>query len=91
MTTATPAYGFAARRPLSLLVLAAAIAAGLTIALWLLPLGLLAYLAVVFVSARAPKLLALSQRHAGRGRTEPSADADRCASARTCDRSLHAV
>jgi chromosome segregation ATPase len=64
MTNATPAYGFAARRPLALLVLVAAIAAGLTIALWLLPLGLLAYLAVVFLSARDPELLELSQRPA---------------------------
>src|SRR5215211_4879328 len=64
MTNPAPAYGFAARRPLALLVLATAIAAGLTLALWLLPLGLLAYLAVVFVSARAPELLALSARPA---------------------------
>src|SRR6266508_3451933 len=64
MTNAAPAYGFAARRPLALLVLAIAIAAGLTIALWLLPLGLLAYLAVVFASARAPELLAQAQRPA---------------------------
>ena len=64
MTNAAPAYGFAARRPLALLVLAITIAAGLTIALWLLPLGLLAYLAVVFTSARAPELLALAARPA---------------------------
>jgi chromosome segregation ATPase len=64
MTIVTPAYGYAARRPLALLVLVVAVAAGLTIALWLLPLGLLAYLAVVFLSARDPALLALSQRPA---------------------------
>lgn len=64
MLNAAPAYGFAARRPLALLVLAIAIAAGLTLALWLLPLGLLAYLAVVVTSARAPELLMLSQRPA---------------------------
>jgi chromosome segregation ATPase len=64
MTNVSPAYGFAARRPLALLVLAVAVVAGLTIALWLLPLGLLAYLAVVFFSARDPDLLALSQRPA---------------------------
>jgi len=64
MLNAAPAYGFAARRPLALLVLAIAIAAGLTLALWLLPLGLLAYLAVVVASARAPELLMLSQRPA---------------------------
>jgi hypothetical protein len=61
MTTA-PAYNFAARRPLALLVLVLAIVAGLTIALWLLPLGLLAYLAVVYLSARAPELQALAAR-----------------------------
>jgi DNA repair exonuclease SbcCD ATPase subunit len=64
MISAAPAYGFAARRPLALLVLAIALTAGLTIALWLLPLGLLAYLGVVFVSARAPELLALAARPA---------------------------
>src|SRR5690349_8604311 len=64
MTIVTPAYGFAARRPLALLVLVIAIVAGLTIALWLLPLGLLAYLAVVFLSARDPDLQALAQRPA---------------------------
>jgi chromosome segregation ATPase len=64
MINAAPPYSFAARRPLALLVLVIAIAAGLTIALWLLPLGLLAYIAIVLVSARAPELLALSQRPA---------------------------
>jgi hypothetical protein len=64
MPTVAPAYSYAARRPLALLVLAIAVAAGLTIALWLLPLGLLAYIGVVFFSARAPELLALSQRPA---------------------------
>jgi len=64
MSTVIPAYAFAARRPLALLVLVIAVVAGLTIALWLLPLGLLAYLGVVFFSARAPELLALSQRPA---------------------------
>jgi chromosome segregation ATPase len=64
MISAPPAYGFAARRPLALLVLVVAIAAGLTIALWLLPLGLLAYLGTVFLAARDPELQALSQRPA---------------------------
>jgi hypothetical protein len=62
MINTPPAYGFAARQPLALLVLVAAIAAGLAVALWLLPLGLLAYAAIVFLSARDPDLLALSQR-----------------------------
>jgi hypothetical protein len=57
-----PAYGFAARRPLALLVLVVAVVAGLTIALWLLPLGLLAYGAIVFLTARDPQLVALAQR-----------------------------
>jgi DNA repair exonuclease SbcCD ATPase subunit len=61
MTTSLP-YGFAARRPLALLVLVVAIVAGLVVAIWLLPLGLLAYALIVFLSARDPELLALSQR-----------------------------
>ena len=62
MINSSPAYSFAARRPLALLVLLVAIVAGLTVALWLLPLGLLAYGLVVFLSARDPELQALSQR-----------------------------
>ena len=62
MTNPTPAYGYAARQPLALLVLVVAIAAGLTVALWLLPLGLCAYAVVVFLSARDPVLVALAQR-----------------------------
>ena len=55
-------YAFAARRPIALLVLAAALAAGLTVALWLLPLGLLAYAAIVYLLARDPDLAALAAR-----------------------------
>lgn len=55
-------YLFAARRPIALLVLAAALAAGLTVALWLLPLGLLAYAAIVYLLARDPDLAALAAR-----------------------------
>src|SRR6266545_3835935 len=62
MVKVTPAYGFAARRPLALLVLLVAIAAGLTIALWLLPLGLLAYGAVVFLLSHDTEVVALAQR-----------------------------
>lgn len=62
MTNPAPAYGFAARQPLALVVLVIAIAAGLTIALWLLPVGLLAYAAIVFLSARDSELIAFSQR-----------------------------
>lgn len=55
-------YLFAARRPIALLVLLAALAAGLTVALWLLPLGLLAYAAIVYLLARDPDLAALAAR-----------------------------
>lgn len=62
MVSPTPAYAYAARQPLALLVVLVAVAAGLTIALWLLPLGLVAYAAMVFLAARDPQLIALSQR-----------------------------
>lgn len=62
MTNSSPAYAFAARRPLALLVLLVAIAAGLTVALWLLPLGLAAYAALVYLLGRDPALVTLSQR-----------------------------
>jgi DNA repair exonuclease SbcCD ATPase subunit len=62
MTNPAPVYGFAARQPLALLVLVVAIAAGLTVAIWLLPLGLLAYAAMVFLTARDPELIMLAQR-----------------------------
>ncbi|HNP69647.1 MAG TPA: hypothetical protein PLO33_00645 [Kouleothrix sp.] len=64
MGNTVPAYGVAARRPLALLVLLVALAAGATLALWLLPLGLLAYAAIVFLLARDPDVLALAQRPA---------------------------
>jgi hypothetical protein len=62
MINSSPAYGLAARQPLALLVLLAAIAAGLGVALWLLPLGLLAYVLMVFLAARDAELIELSQR-----------------------------
>jgi cell division septum initiation protein DivIVA len=52
----TPKYGLAARQPLALVVLVVAVAAGLTVTLWLLPLGLLAYAAMVYFGARDPQL-----------------------------------
>lgn len=64
MITSPPAYGFAARRPLALLVLAVAIVAGLVVAIWLLPLGLLAYALMVFLLARDPELQDLARRPA---------------------------
>jgi chromosome segregation ATPase len=62
MITSPPAYSLAARQPLALLVLVAAVGAGLTIALWLLPLGLLAYAIMIFLAARDPELQAQAQR-----------------------------
>lgn len=62
MTNPSPAYRLAASRPLALIVLVLALAAGLTVALWLLPLGLLAYAAMVFLAAHDPELMALAQR-----------------------------
>ena len=62
MGTSTPAYALAARQPLALLVLLAALAAGLTVALWLLPLGLVAYGAVVWLRAHDLTLVAQAQR-----------------------------
>lgn len=49
-------YIFAARRPFPLLVLLCAIVCGLMVAIWLLPVGLLAYGAMVYVLARDPFL-----------------------------------
>lgn len=42
-------------KPLNLLILLVAVAAGLTIALWLLPVGVLAYGALVVLTLRMPK------------------------------------
>lgn len=58
----TNPYLYAARRPLALLVLLVAVAAGLLLALWLLPVGLAAYAAMVALAARDPALQAASQR-----------------------------
>ncbi len=51
-----PAYGLAARQPLALIVVVIAIIAGITIAIWLLPLGLLVYAAMVYLGAQDPTL-----------------------------------
>ncbi len=65
-------YAYAARRPLALVVLALAIVGGLTVYLWLLPLGLLAYGAMVALGGREPEAL-LASRRAPRPRlTSPS-------------------
>ncbi|GAB4207217.1 MAG: hypothetical protein OHK0022_35180 [Roseiflexaceae bacterium] len=58
----TPAYGHAARQPHALAVLVVAVLAGLTVALWLLPLGLLVYGATVYLAARDPDLIVESRR-----------------------------
>lgn len=64
MTNASPAYGRAARQPLALLVLGVALAAGITVALWLLPLGIVVYALLIFLGARDPQLIAEAQRPA---------------------------
>lgn len=56
------AYAFTARQPLALMVLLAAIAGGLILYWWLLPLGLLAYGAMVLIGGRSPVVVAASQR-----------------------------
>jgi chromosome segregation ATPase len=55
-------YAYAARRPLPILVLVAAVAGGLLVFWWLFPLGLLAYGLMVFLSGRDPQVAAASQR-----------------------------
>jgi predicted transcriptional regulator len=55
-------YAYAARRPLAILVLLAAIAGGLLLFWWLFPLGLLAYGLMVFLVGRDPATAAASQR-----------------------------
>lgn len=55
-------YLYAARHPLAITVLVLAIIGGLFIYLWLLPLGLLAYGAMIVTGARDPELIASSQR-----------------------------
>lgn len=56
MSESSLPYGLAARQPHALAVLAFAVLGGLTVALWLLPLGLLVYGAVVALAARDPAL-----------------------------------
>ncbi|MGQ9548365.1 MAG: hypothetical protein ACUVSY_07300 [Roseiflexus sp.] len=52
----------AARQPLAIIVLVVAIIAGLTVTLWLLPLGLLAYVLMVFFGMRDPVLIDAARR-----------------------------
>ncbi|HMQ30359.1 MAG TPA: hypothetical protein PKD53_06495 [Chloroflexaceae bacterium] len=55
-------YAYAARRPLALAVLVLAVMCGLAVYLWLLPLGLLAYGAMIALDGRDPAALAASRR-----------------------------
>jgi chromosome segregation ATPase len=55
-------YLYAARRPLAILVLLFALLGGALIYWWLLPLGLIAYGAMVLLGGRDPLLAAASQR-----------------------------
>lgn len=52
----SPSYGLAARQPLALVVLVVAVVSGLVVALWLLPLGVLAYALMVYFGAQDPAL-----------------------------------
>jgi hypothetical protein len=65
-------YLLAMRRPLNLLVLLAALLAGLTVGLWLLPLGLLAYAAAVALAARDPELMREAARLRSRRLSSPT-------------------
>ncbi len=63
----------AARQPLALMVLVAAVFTGLTVTIWMLPVGLLAYATAVFLAARDPSLAVSAQRSAAFARlTSPT-------------------
>ncbi|MGQ9927544.1 MAG: hypothetical protein ACUVS4_11820 [Chloroflexaceae bacterium] len=55
-------YAYTARQPLALMVLLAAIVSGPILYWWLLPLGLLAYGAMVIIGRRSPAVIAISRR-----------------------------
>jgi chromosome segregation ATPase len=55
-------YAYAARRPLAIVVLLFAVLGGLLIYWWLLPLGLLAYGAMVLIGGRDPATVTASQQ-----------------------------
>lgn len=55
-------YAYAARQPLALAVLLVALVSGLALYLWLLPIGLFAYAALVVIGGRDPALAAASAR-----------------------------
>ncbi len=54
----------AARSPLPLIVLAVAILSGLTMTDWMLPLGIVVYIAAIVLASRDPRLAAAAQRSA---------------------------
>lgn len=62
MLNAPSVYMIAARKPFPLFIAAIAVAAGLTVALWLLPLGLLAYFGMVAILVRDPALAVVVER-----------------------------
>jgi hypothetical protein len=62
--SASNTLGLAARQPLALAVLLAALLFGATVALWLLPLGLLAYALMVLIGARDAALISAASRPA---------------------------
>lgn len=76
-------YLFAARRPLPIMVLLAAILGGLFVYWWLLPLGLFAFGAMVFLSGRDPQTAAASQRTPRPRLTSPTFRAQLAAVERT--------
>lgn len=55
-------YAFAARQPLAIMVLLVALLGGVLIYWWLLPIGLLAYAAMVYLGGRDPLLATVRQR-----------------------------
>ena len=61
-------YTLAMRQPLAVLVLLAGIATGLTVNIWLLPLGLAIYISTVVLAARDPQLAQQAQRATQRER-----------------------
>jgi hypothetical protein len=62
MIKTSPAYSLAARQPFAILVLVLAVASGLTIALWLLPVGLVVYALMVILKARDSVLISEAAR-----------------------------
>lgn len=76
-------FFIAARQPLAIFVLVTAIVAGLVIYWWLLPLGLLAYAAMVFLAGRDPTITIVRQRVSRPRLTSPTFKAQLDAMERT--------